>query len=220
MTKEILVVGATGRVGQRVMQLLQNNVAYHVVGTSSHPTAESPLIKLDLHDDFESIRQVVAQFDIVFFTAGSRGKDLLQVDLNGNVKIAQAAEQVGVERFVQLSSIKSLNQKGWSTPKAGDLTDYNIARHFADQMITQSKLDYTIVQAGSLLETEPTDKINVYPIGEMGQRVNLDEAQNRGNTLDDVADVLTETLNYPNLAQRVIEIENGDTPITEALSQI
>ncbi|SUP58827.1 Semialdehyde dehydrogenase, NAD binding domain [Weissella viridescens] len=64
--KRILVVGATGRVGQRVMRLLQNNVAYHVVGTSSHPTAESPLIKLDLHDNFESIRQVVAQFDIVF----------------------------------------------------------------------------------------------------------------------------------------------------------
>ncbi|RRG18304.1 NAD-dependent epimerase/dehydratase family protein [Weissella viridescens] len=220
MTKEILIVGASGRVGQRLMHILQENDAYHVVGTSSHPATDSQLVQLDLHGDFEAIHEVIAPFDIVFFTAGSRGKDLLQVDLNGNVKVARAAEQVGVERFIQLSAVNALNQRNWVTPKAGDLTDYHIARYYADQATTQTNLAYTIVQAGSLLENEATHLIQAYPISQTGQRLTMSDGVNQGNTLDDVAQVLAETLHHPNLAQKVIEIENGTESIGDALAQI
>lgn len=40
----------------------------------------------------------------MIFTGGFRGKDLLQTDLNGAVKLMIATEQASSKRFVHLSS--------------------------------------------------------------------------------------------------------------------
>lgn len=41
--------------------------------------------------------------DAVYFTAGSRGKDLLQTDAFGAVKTMQAAKKLSIERYIMLS---------------------------------------------------------------------------------------------------------------------
>lgn len=51
---------------------------------------------------------LIAGSDAVIFTAGSRGKDLLQTDAYGAVKLMQAAKQAGINRFVMLSALFSL----------------------------------------------------------------------------------------------------------------
>lgn len=220
MTKKILIVGATGRVGRELMDILAQDVHYEVFGTSSHVSDNPHFIQLDLHADFETIRAALVGFDIVYFTAGSRGKDLLQVDLNGNVKVAMAAEQVGVERFVQLSSGSALDQTKWQEAHFASLQDYNVARYFADQWVLQSTLPYTILQAGSLLEAEPTGKVVLTPVNQAGKLLVSEKTAANGNTIPDVAQVLAELINYPRTAGTIIQMKNGDAEIDTALAEI
>ena len=56
-----------------------------------------------------------------YFVAGSRGKDLLQTDLYGAVKMMQAVEKKGnLKRYIHLSSLFALQPDKWG----GALTDY------------------------------------------------------------------------------------------------
>ncbi|KRN77112.1 nucleoside-diphosphate-sugar epimerase [Weissella minor] len=220
MTKKILIVGASGRVGRELMDILAQDAHYEVFGTSSHVSDNQHFIQLDLHADFETIRAALVGFDIVYFTAGSRGKDLLQVDLNGNVKVAMAAEQVGVERFVQLSSGSALDQTKWQEAHFASLQDYNVARYFADQWVLQSTLPYTILQAGSLLEAEPTGKVVLTPVNQTGKLLVSEKTAAKGNTIPDVAQVLAELINYPRTAGTIIQMKNGDAAIDTALAEI
>ncbi|WP_407657285.1 NAD(P)H-binding protein [Lactobacillus porci] len=92
--------------------------------------------------------------DGVYFLAGSRGKDLLQTDAFGAVKLIQAAELAGVKRYIQLSSIFAADPDKWQgKAEFASLTDYYIAKYFADEwLISNSMLDYTILAPATLEE--------------------------------------------------------------------
>lgn len=209
---KVLVVGASGRVGQLVVQELAKQ-GQAVLAASRHPQAVAnelvTTIEFDLH---QSVAAMVAQLTAVsaiVFAGGSRGKDLLQTDLNGAVKLMQAAQMAGIKRFVMLSSLYSLNQEKWTEiPALAQLMDYNIAKYFADQwLINQTNLDYTIVQAGTLTEAPATGKVSF-------------DGQPGANTIGDVANVLVATLTAPNTIGKVIGMRNGDQPIKTAIANI
>ena len=87
--------------------------------------------------------EIIKDMDAVYFLAGSRGKDLLQTDAFGAVKLMQACEQVEVKRFVILSSIFALEPEKWAEEKSlQNITNYNIAKFFANNyLVTNDKLD-------------------------------------------------------------------------------
>ena len=147
--------------------------------------------------------------EAVFFVAGSRGKDLLQVDLNGAVKVMRAAESKQINRFIMLSSVFALEQDKWNESYLKDITNYNIAKHFADHwLISNTKLDYTILQPGVLKEEPGSGNIDVninYP-GE--------------NAIENVVDTLVHILQSPNTIGKVITMHDGRTPIADALGTI
>ncbi|WP_364147598.1 NAD(P)H-binding protein [Paenibacillus sp. LPE1-1-1.1] len=61
-----------------------------------------------------------------------------------------------------LNSAFSLDQDKWKESFLKDITDYNIAKHFADQwLINNTNLDYTILQPGVLKETPGSGKLEV-----------------------------------------------------------
>ncbi len=147
--------------------------------------------------------------DAVFFVAGSRGKDLLQTDAFGAVKLMKAADAQSINRFIMLSSMFTLEPEKWAQePGIADITDYNIAKMFADHWLTQTDLDWTIVQAGLLREEDPTGKIVINPDHEGPVAI------------PDIASTLAAALPMPTTYRQVIRVKNGETPIADALAAV
>lgn len=150
--KKVFVVGGSGRVATALIKELvqQGN---QVTAGARHPENVIKLdnvtaVKLDLHDGQDAINQIINGYDAVYFTAGSRGHDLLQTDAMGAVKTTRAAETNHIQRYIMLSSMYALEPEKWAQiPALASIMDYNIAKFFADNyLISNTKLDYTIVQ--------------------------------------------------------------------------
>lgn len=212
---QVLVAGATGRVGKAVIKRLVDE-GYDVIAAARRENAvevvdpEHVTVQhLDFHDSLAKIEDEIGHPDAVIFVAGSRGKDLLQTDLNGAVKLMKAAEANGVKRYVQLSSAFALDQDKWAEiPSLASIIDYDIAKYFSDEwLIHNTNLDYTIIQPGNLMEKPATGKTSFTPEG--GE-----------NSIDDVTQVLVDSLKYDNTIHQVIIMHDGDTPIDEALSKV
>lgn len=210
----ILVIGARGRVGQKLVEKLLAE-GHQVIGTtrklsntSVHHPSQYHEIELDITKPLSSITDLLPDnLDAIYFTTGSRGKDLLQVDLHGAVKTMQAAEKKGIKRYIMLSAINSLSPDKWT-----ELIDYFTAKYFADLYLRDcTQLDFTIVQAGYLTEKQGTYKITT----------KLEDNATKGEiAIDNVAETLAEMLDKPNTFKKCIPILDGDEAIKTALSRI
>ena len=209
----ILVIGANGRVGQNLIENLSNQ-NHDVIAGSRHPEQLVTLKKVkslqfDLHDDVDVLSQKLQDIDVIYFVAGSRGKDLLQTDAFGAVKVMMIAEKLGISRFVMLSSSYSLEPEKWQTQDMLPLLDYNIAKFFADNyLINQINLDYTILQATALIDGPATGNIAI------------NEASESQNTIGNVAMVLAAIINHESTSKKVIRMSDGGTSIDAALSSL
>lgn len=210
---KIFVVGASGRVGQKLLEKLAEK-QHTVYAASRHPEkiAATPFIKpveLDLHASVSEIAEKMVDSEVVYFVAGSRGNDLLQTDLFGAVKVIQVAEEKKIPRVIQLSAVFSLTPERWQNPAFEEMRDYNIAKFFADRwLMDQTQLTYTILQPGALTEEPGSGKVS------------LDEEEAGSNSIEDVAAVLAEILENPTTENKVIAMRSGDTDISTALKQL
>lgn len=210
---KIFVAGATGRVGQELIKDLTDK-SHSVIAGARHPEKiitndNVTAVKLDLHSSVDEIANLMADSEIVYFVAGSRGKDLLQTDAFGAVKTMQAAEKNEIKRFIMLSSIYSLQPAEWHREGLAQITDYNIAKFFADNyLINNTSLDYTILQPTALTEERGTGKINAMNT-EIGS-----------NPISDVAATLSQLIEHPNTINKVIMMSSGNEQIKDALNRI
>lgn len=210
---KIFIVG-TGRVAKCVIEKLL--AAGHMIYCGSrHPediavSDNCKPVHFDLHAERNEIEKQINGFDAVYFLAGSRGKDLLQTDAFGAVKLIQAAENVAVKRFIMLSSIFALEPEKWAQEQSlQKITNYNIAKFFADNyLVNCSTLDYTIIQPSVLKEEAGTGMIEINP------------EHDGSNPIPDVAEVLCTVLKRENTFKKVIKMRGGNTPIDTALANI
>jgi hypothetical protein len=121
----------------------------------------------------------------------------------------QAADKAGVKRYIMLSSVFALQPERWNESFLSNLTDYNIAKHYADVYLTaQNQFDYTILQPGALKEEPGTGKIET-------------NGTNPGSdSIANVVDTLVSILENNSTIGKVILMHDGNTPITEALYQL
>lgn len=211
---KVLVIGSTGRVGGLLVKKLIDQ-KYHVVTGSRHETTEfkdknASHVKIDLTASLETITKAIPKdIDAIYFVSGSGGKNLLQVDLHGAIKTMQAAENAGINRYLMLSSVFALDPKRWNEEWLKDLTDFYIAKHYADNwLIKNTKLDYTILQPGLLEEKEGSGRIEV----------NVEKPGS--NAIENVVDTLIESLKQDSTIGKVITMNDGDIPVIKALEDL
>lgn len=206
---KILVIGANGRVGSLLVNKLAARHQVFAGSRNPEPINNSDNIEhlyIDLLSDVDTIAASMNGVDAVYFVSGSRGKNLLQIDLHGAIKTMQAAEKARVKRYILLSSVFALQPEHWKESFLNELADYNIAKHYADlYLTTQTNLDYTILQPGALKEEPGTGKIetNVTSPG--------------SNSIANVVDTLVAILANDSTIGKVILMHDGGTPISEAI---
>ncbi|WP_201631681.1 NAD(P)H-binding protein [Psychrobacter immobilis] len=211
---KILVIGASGRVGtDLVKQLLADD--HQVIGTTRDKKKlfdadNYSQLDLDLLANKDDIRnQIDGDVEAIYFVAGSGNKNLLEVDLHGAVKTMQAAQDKGINRYIMLSTVFSLDTSKWTSPAIENLKEYYIAKHYADQwLVNDSTLDYTIVQAAALKERAGTGKITI----------NGTDAGE--NAIADVASTLAAVLNADSASKKVFSMQNGETAIDKAIATL
>lgn len=209
---KIFVFGGSGRVATALIKNLAVDGSNSIVAAARHPERVVKLAnvtaeRLDLHANADELFKQVEGSDIVYFTAGSRGKDLIQTDALVAIKTMIASEKAGVKRYVMLSSMYSLDLDNIHIIPG--MEDYLAAKFFADNyLLNSTKLAYTIIQPTRLKETAGTGKIS------------LDYTTSGEVPIPDVARVLAAVIEYPNTADQVIEVTAGNTAIERALESI
>lgn len=108
---KIFVVGANGQIGRHLIKELASSK--HQVVAGVRDVATQSLIKdsnvsyvsFDLTWTPEEMAQSFKGSDVLIFTAGSQGKNLLQVDLDGAIKTMIGAEIANVFRYLMISAV-------------------------------------------------------------------------------------------------------------------
>ncbi|WP_026752800.1 SDR family oxidoreductase [Sediminibacter sp. Hel_I_10] len=207
--EQILVAGANGTTGKKIIDLLENSQLYSPVAMIRKKEQEEQFTKRGIQtilaDLEEDIQDVTTGMDKVIFAAGSGGKKVTAVDQEGAKKMMDAAKKHDCKKFVMLSSI------GADQPeKADQLQDYLKAKHNADEYLLKSDLKYTIVRPGSLNNDHGTGKIKL-----------AKHLDNSGSiSRDDVAQTLVSALHDDVANNKTFEILNGDTLIADAMNTI
>ncbi|MBM7648528.1 uncharacterized protein YbjT (DUF2867 family) [Bacillus ectoiniformans] len=212
----VLVIGASGHTGKRVVKLLSDS-SQHLVRAMIRKASDteemeklgSKPILADLEQDFSFAMNDV---NAVIFAAGSgssTGHDkTIAVDQEGAKKAVDFAKEKGIERFIMLSSIGTENPA--MAPEA--LRPYVIAKQAADQHLAISGLNYTIVRPGGLTNEPGTGMIDISR--------HFTALENNMISRDDVAQVLVDSLLTKETEHKIFEIVGGSTPIEEALKSI
>lgn len=210
---KIFIAGATGRVAHHLINYLIDD-GHTIVAGSRHPEniqkhTQVTAVSLDLHDSVETLAKTIGKVDVIYFTVGSRGQDLLQTDAYGAVKVMQAAEMNNIQRFIMLSSIFSLEPNNWKLKGLDGIPNYNIAKFFADNyLVNNTNLSYTILQPTNLVEAPGSHKITI------------DSGKIAENSIENVAETLAKILKFSNTTHKIIKMRDGETPIDQALKQV
>jgi uncharacterized protein YbjT (DUF2867 family) len=212
----IVIAGGHGQIALRLERLLSGR-GDQVAGIIRRPEqagdlraagAEAAICDLE-SASVDEVAEILEGADAAVFAAGAGSgsgaerKDT--VDRAACVLFADAAEAVGVRRFLVVSSMGADREPPPGTDPV--FAAYLRAKKAADDDVqARTGLDWTILRPGRLTNDPATG------------RVNLAEKTGRGDVpRDDVAAVLAALLDEPRTARRVLELIGGDTPIEEAV---
>lgn len=216
----VIVFGAHGKVGQRLIGLLAKSKTSTTAIVRSSAQAEQikkvaeglevvKTAELDLATaSVKELTSSVQGHSAIVLTVGSAGKDLLKVDLDGVVKVFEAAVQAKVRRLVLVSALFA------ETPELFEKTslrDYYIAKHYADRILINefgSKLDYTILKPSHLGDGDGVGKIGFIKHGDDPKAVDR----------QDVAHVITLILDRKSTFGKSYNFTTGDEPIESDLT--
>jgi uncharacterized protein YbjT (DUF2867 family) len=215
----VVIAGGHGQIALRLTKLLAA-AGHSVVGLVRNPAHEADIAAaggeaavLDLESaDIEAVAKVLAGADVAIFAAGAgpaSGNDRKDtVDRGAAALLADAAEQAGVRRYLQVSSMGA-DRADELDPDDG-FTIYLKAKKAAeDDLRARDGLDWTVLRPGALTNNPGTGLVL------------LTDKTGRGSvTRDDVALVLAGLCATPASIGRTLELIGGDTPAAEALAAL
>src|SRR5829696_5846320 len=211
---DVLVAGGHGQIARHLLRKLAA-AGHHGRGLIRNPDHAADLeadgatpVLCDLEHDDPAPH--VGTADAIVFAAGagpgSGPERKRTVDYGGAAKLIEAAEQLGVRRYVMVSSM------GAGDPgSAGEqMRPYQQAKHDADVALAGSGLDWTIVRPGRLTDVPGAGRVDLAPrlnrYGEVPRK--------------DVASVLLAVLEAKNTVRGTYELLAGEVPVDEAVRSL
>lgn len=161
--------------------------------------------------DNAAMQALVRGYDAVIWAAGAGGGNpqrTYAVDRDAAIRSMDAAEKVGVTRYVMVSYFGASTRHGVSEDNA--FFPYAEAKGAADEHLRESALDWTIVAPSRLTNEEASGSIEV-----ASERVSGAEVS-RGN----VAQVIAAAVDRPDLHGVMVQFNDGSTPIRAALDEL
>ena len=214
----VVIAGGHGQIALRLTKLLAAD-GHEVVGLVRNPDHEADVAAaggtvavLDLEQaSVDAVAEVLRGADVAIFSAGAgpgSGNDRKDtVDRGAASLLAEAAEQAGVRRHIQVGSM------GADRADEGDPDDtftiYLKAKKAAEDDLRARDLDWTVLRPGGLTNDAGT-----------GQVLLADKTGRGSITRDDVALVLAGLCETPASIGRTLELIAGDTPVAEALKNL
>lgn len=216
--KKILVAGANGQIGKHLVTLIQKSdnleAKAMIRNREQAPFFENlgaETVVVDLEEGADAIAKAAKNVDAVVFTAGSgghTGKDkTIMVDLDGAVKTIEAAKSASVKRFVLISSFDTTREAILEANSS--FAPYVAAKHYADEWLKGSDLDYTIIHPGLLTNDEGTGQVN------LASKVERDEVPRK-----DIASVILESLENDATIGKEFQVVSGTKSIKEAVESL
>jgi uncharacterized protein YbjT (DUF2867 family) len=155
------------------------------------------------------VRPHVGGAEAIVFTAGagagSGPERKRTVDLGGALKCIEAAQELGVDRFLMVSSMGTRD-----LAHAGPMRPYLEAKADADTALETSGLDWTIVRPGRLTEEPGTGTVELAPA--LARRGEIPR--------DDVALVLFHCLGAENTVRAQFDLLSGPVPADVAVRSV
>lgn len=215
---KVLVVGSNGQIGKHLVSLLQDSNNFEAkamirkqeqVSYFEDLGAETALV--DLEGEIENIAKAAEGVDAVVFTAGSgghTGKDkTVMIDLDGAVKTVEAAKQAGVKRFVMISSFDTRRKAIQEANES--FAPYVAAKHYADEWLKNTDLDYTIIHPGYLTNDEGNGEVTFGTDVEAGKVPR-----------EDIARTIIASLENDSTVGKEFQVVGGDMSISEAIKSV
>ena len=212
----IFLIGATGGVGHRLAPLLVK-AGHKVSGLHRKPEQAEELkaqgvipVHGDLMEmDADAMTEATRGADIVVFSAGAAGSGkerTSEIDGQGPVKLIEAARRNGIQRVYLVSAIPDAGRD--QEPNPG-FEHYMKVKKQADIALAQSGLDWVILRPGTLQHEDADGQVSLGPVVEYGN-------VKRGN----VARVLAELIETPEISQKILELTDGNTEISAAVAHL
>jgi uncharacterized protein YbjT (DUF2867 family) len=215
----VVIAGGHGKIALLLERLLaeRGDQAVGLIRNPAHVTdvrkAGAEAVVCDLETvSADDVAVLLAGADAVVFAAGAGPgsgaprKD--SVDRAGSVLMAEAAERVGVRRFVQVSSMGAGQPP---RPGTGEVwAAYITAKTAAEADLRARDLDWTILRPGGLTDAAATGRIRLAPPPVPAGTV----------PRADVAAVIAALLDNPGTGHQTLELVGGDNPVATAVQSI
>jgi nucleoside-diphosphate-sugar epimerase len=206
----VLVAGAHGRLGSRVVSLLlrRGHRVRALVRTPAqaavlqHAGAET--VVADLSKDVEWTAEGC---DAAVFAAAARHRsELGTIEAGGAAKLAEAADRYEFRHFVLSSVVRA----GRPEPRNGAAREFLAAKQYAERRLSTLGLPWTILRFGQLTELPGDGRIST--VARAGASL---------TTSRDVAALaIAGALERPHLARQVVNVVDGERRVADALDAI
>lgn len=215
---KVLVVGANGQIGKHLVSLIQDSETLEAKAMIRKQEQAEHFEKMgaetaltDLEGEVDDIAKAAEGVDAIVFTAGSGPKTgpdkTIMIDLDGAVKTIQAAKKAHVKRFIMISSYDTSRKAIQEASES--FAPYVAAKHYADEWLRSTDLDYTMIHPGALSNDKGTGKI------EAATTVEPKEVPR-----EDIAQVIFACLENDSTIGKEFQVIGGSTPIQEAINSL
>ncbi|WP_219415875.1 NAD(P)H-binding protein [Pseudonocardia nigra] len=215
----VVIAGGHGKIGLRLAALLagRGDVVTGVVRNPDHredlERAGATAAVVDLESaGVDELAVHLTGADAVVFAAGAGpGSGVARkdtVDRAAALLLADAATQAGVRRYLLVSS---MGVDAEPDPERGEVwAAYIRAKKAAEEAITSSELEWTVLRPGRLTDDPGTGLVLLGPPPVGPGPISR----------DDTAAVIAALLDHPATAGHVLELREGDADVLEAVTAV